>query len=151
MTLFAGQNTPAGSLAGGIFALVGLGLLLLSGGITIYEQRFLDRAVETDGVVVRMAAVSGDDGETFAPVTRFMGPRGEVEVRSNTSSKPPEFTVGEAVRVVFDPQQPEGAEIETFWQLWSGAMIVGGIGAAFVIAAIGMAFAQRQQWARRAG
>ena len=54
-----------------------------------------------------------------------------VEFTGSVGSSPPAFDVGEPVAVLYDPAEPEEARIDSFFQLWFAALILGGIGLVF--------------------
>jgi hypothetical protein len=119
--------------------------LLLGAGYAVWSELAFRRiAVETDGRVVEMirevgsSSNSGRRTATYRPVFVF-SPEGGKEVRAQGSfaSNPPCCSVGERVRVRYDPARPESAAMVGFMQSWLVAMILGGIGVVF--AGIGLA------------
>jgi Protein of unknown function (DUF3592) len=53
-------------------------------------------------------------------------------VTSTISSSPAAFSVGESVRVRYDPANPEDARIHKFFEIWGATVIFGIVGAAFI-------------------
>jgi hypothetical protein len=120
--------------------LLALGLpLMLGAGYAVWSEIAFRRiAVETDGRVVEMirelgsSSNSGRRSVTYRPVFVF-SPDGGKEVRAEGTfaSNPPCCSVGERVRVRYDPARPESAAMVSFVQSWLVAMILGGIGVVF--------------------
>jgi hypothetical protein len=105
--------------------------------VSIVRTRdFLLRSTEVDGEVIRLER-SRTGGQTstvvYAPVFSFTAADGRAyTVTSKVSSSAPGFSVGDSVRVRYDPANPEGARIHTFFQTWGAALISGAVGAGFV-------------------
>src|SRR5580698_4095219 len=99
---------------------VGPDFLVLAVGFATYEAWFIRHALVAEGVVTQLIA-NGDASHSvaYAPVFKFTTPDGRQHtVQSGAASNPPGFTVGEQVSVLFNPQNPEAADIDSFWQLW---------------------------------
>jgi len=112
-------------LGGAIFFVVGVKALVDS-------QRFVARATATDAVVVDVAGVvksvrrgSGDsahyeDVTIFHPVVRFVTAREqEVRFRAREGSEDPSaYGVGDSIRVLYDPANPQDARLDTWTSRW---------------------------------
>lgn len=101
-----------------MFILVGGGIV--GGGVWVWfrSQRFLARAVRTSGVIVRVhpeRAGSGDwSGTDHSPIFRFTAPDGRDIVRPAMSrSSHPTLRPGDRVAVLFDPERPSDARIDS--------------------------------------
>jgi hypothetical protein len=121
----------------------GVGVCMLLGGVAaaVHTWLLLRNGVEATGTVVDMTTVrdSEDGSESYAPVFRFMAAdQQSYTIHSKTSTNPPVFKVGEAVRVIYPPLDPASAKIASFWQLWLTVVILAGLGVIFV--AIGLFF-----------
>ena len=129
-----GKPSVPSWLLTGIFLLIGLGLL---GGAVlsfVTTWRFIDGAVAADGVVIAFEERwDSDDGAyTYYPRVAFeTEDRRKFEFTSDSGSRPAAFDIGEPVRVLFDPAQPEAARICSVLQLWLLPLILGGIGTVF--------------------
>jgi len=121
----------------GIFTVIGL-VLLVGGGVSFqHTRRFLATAVSVPGVVTENVwqdlrpsnnAVRGD----FYPRIRFRTRDGqEISLITNTGSNPPSFRVNEPVAILYDPQQPYHASIQSFSELWFLPTLLGGMGIIF--------------------
>jgi hypothetical protein len=93
------------------------------------------RSVEVTGEVVRLDRSEGDRqfaSYVYAPVFSFTAADGKAHtVVSDISSSPPDFSVGESVRVRYDPANPEKARIHSFFQIWGTTVISGAMGVGF--------------------
>jgi hypothetical protein len=126
-----------------IFLAIGLVLLGGAGFAAWSEIQFLAVAVETDGRVEELRASTSRDSNrqvstTYAAVFTFALPDGRVvRAVSRTSSDPPCCEVGEVVRVLYDPERPERAQVADFLSSWLVTLILGTLGVAFTGAGIG--------------
>jgi hypothetical protein len=146
------SNPQQLKLFGIIFLAAGMGLLGVAGFFTFRTLRFLGRSVNAEGTITALVQItrSNDDQDggnariTYAPQFSFTDAKGEtVTVTSNISSSPPAFDVGDSVGVLYLPDDPEQARIDSFWQLWGVALITGGIGTMFLGFVLAMALTQR--------
>ena len=113
-----------------ILVLAGVALLFL--GVHLHQKNaaFLARAVRAPGVVVEMATNhSSDGGSTYAPVVEFEHEGRKYTFKDSISSNPPSYRRGEAVGVLYDPDQPRDARIDR--GRWNKAVpiLIGGFGA----------------------
>lgn len=113
-----------------VFILVGV-VLLVIGSIWAYRtQNFLDKSLETRGFVIDLSWESG-----YAhPVFRFVDERtGEaITIVSDLGSKPPAYSIGQEVYILYDAQDPHNAIIKSFWNIWFGSIIVTSLGGIFL-------------------
>jgi hypothetical protein len=104
--------------------------------VSIFRTRnFIRRSSEVSGKVIRLERSKTRDryGYEYAPVFSFTTAEGKsCTVTSDVSSSPPGFSIGESVRVRYDPVNPENARIHTFFQTWGIAVISGIVGLAFI-------------------
>jgi hypothetical protein len=108
----------------------------------VASQRFLAKAEVAEGVVVDVATSvereqrkSGDrtdyvDVTYFAPIVRFRDGREQVVQfqAGQRSSGQPAYRVGDSVRVLYDPANPQDARLDTVFGRWGAAMIFLGMG-----------------------
>ena len=115
-------------LAGAIFFIVGLGML--AGGVLwgLRTQRFVSSAERADGIVTDLDLRSDSDGSAYYPVVSFTTKEGkEVTFTSSTGGNPPPKRRGDKVGVLYDATSPEEAEIDSFFSLWFGPLLIGGV------------------------
>lgn len=112
---------------------VGLLAVLFAGVIAAKRMAFLARAQSAPGVVIEMVRMSSgrisqQGGDAYAPRVRFVVAAGEREFVSPFGSFPPAFAVGDAVRVLYDPVDPDRAEVDSAGQLWGPVAVSGALG-----------------------
>jgi hypothetical protein len=101
-------------------------LTLAAGAITgsyFWVQKrfaFLARAESAQGLVVDMAESSGSDSTTWAPVVEYTPLHSwnaaPVRFKHPISSSSPSWSVGDRVRVLYDPERLQSAMIDSgFW------------------------------------
>ncbi|HEX8748948.1 MAG TPA: DUF3592 domain-containing protein [Pyrinomonadaceae bacterium] len=138
----------------GLFAVIGLGLLIASVFVFLNTRNFINSSVRAPGTVIAHAQVRSSDGDiTYAPVVSFRTQDGRtVEFKSRTSSTAASPPVGQTVEVLYKPHAPEDAEINSFSSLWTLNIILAGLGAGFFIigTTVFMVFRRSGQEAERA-
>jgi len=132
-----------------LFLLLGVGLLAGSGYAAWAEIQFRRTALETEGQVVEMLTRSSRrDGRVsynYVPVFAFSLPDGtKRRVEGSIASNPPCCTVGERVRVRYQPDAPERAQMTGFMESWFVATLLGGIGTVFLLLSWGVRHAGRR-------
>ncbi|NGP88423.1 DUF3592 domain-containing protein [Fodinibius halophilus] len=119
-----------------IFGIVGLVFCGFGINWGIETSNFLDKAISTQGTVTDMVVRRSSDSRTYSPAIQFADSRGNsYEFVSNTSSSSPSYSRGENVDILYLPSDPQEAEIDSFFSLWGGPIIFGGLG--FIFFAIG--------------
>lgn len=111
---------------------------LVAIGLAIYTSNFVRHASHAEGTITKLASYKEDDNtETFAPTFTFNTTKGDtITKESIMHSNPPGFTVGEHVSVLFDQNNEQHAEIQTFGQLWFVPILLGTFFLAFTTAGI---------------
>lgn len=108
--------------------LFGLAFLVISGVMVVTNLRLKRRGHRTTGVVAEVERLPGTSGGTYWPVLEFQTDRGQdVRTRAKVNGKP---QVGRRVRILYDPDNPNSAEIDTIWgrgTIVSGVFAVVGI------------------------
>ena len=114
---------------------VGIGCLALIGALvtSLYTWHFTRIAERTTGTVIEMVPHAGHDpnGDAYAPTPtfRFQDARGVQHTVASHFSSSPEFHVGDSVKVLYLPNDPQRARIDTCLQVWGlliGLGIFGG-------------------------
>lgn len=124
---------------GSIFA--GIGSIFAVTGIIIgiSTRSFVASSVLTQGKIIalveRLSTDSdGDSSFVYYPVVRFTTNAGEPTVfEANAGSNPPAFTLGQQVEVLYSPQNPKEARIDSWLELWLFPTIFTSIGLIFVL------------------
>ncbi|MCX6078546.1 MAG: DUF3592 domain-containing protein [Chloroflexi bacterium] len=121
-------------------------IIMLVGAVFAFirqRQKFIER-IFVKGVVVsleRRSSTSSDhsSGFMFYPVIEFRTASGEnVQFESDFGSMPASFSVGQSVKVAYDPANPDKAEIDSAVSRYLVTTILGFMG--LVILCIGAVF-----------
>lgn len=141
------------SVFGGVLFLV-IGVCALVGGIVwgVNTKKFVDGAERASGTVIELERrQSGDDGPSYYPVVRFTDAAGnDVTFTSSTGSNPPSKREGDKVDVLYDPRNPREAELDSFFSLWFGPLMVGGLfGTIFPLVGVAIILGSLRQAAQR--
>lgn len=109
------------------------GLIFLGLGIWQYfsARSFVNEGVTTQGRIVEMRTVSGNDGVMFSPVFAYEDGRGGRYLKeSSTANYPAKYKPGDTVKVIYQPDDPIDAKIYSFFGIWGVAaifLIIGGV------------------------
>jgi len=124
---FATASVIVGPLAG-----------LVAIGFAIYTSNFIHHASRAQGTITKLTSFKENDNtETFAPTFTFNTTKGSTITKvSSMQSNPPGFTVGEHVSILFDPNNEQHAEIDTFGPLWFVPILLGAFFLAFTTAGV---------------
>lgn len=120
------------------FIVSGLGLLFLGYQLLTGTQQRIETAVKAQGTVVEIVSrrtTSGGERKTyFYPVVEFRTPAGDVIrfTESSTGSNPPSYRVGQTVNILYNPQTPQDARIDS-WDLWIPSIIAMSVGGIFTL------------------
>lgn len=120
-----------------VFILVGAGLLAV--GMTQYNARqdFVQRASVAHGTVTQVVPKSVRARIGFSTVyhyqVQYTTDRGErVEFVTADYHSSPEYAIGKAVPVLYEPDDPAHAAIDAFDLLWGGIGVLGILGGCFL-------------------
>jgi hypothetical protein len=115
--------------------MLAVGLFILCGSLFFANQTltFVRASLKTQGTVVRLRKVNGRKRQAnYAPVFAFTDAAGHsFTVNSHSVSNPPSYSIGDTVPVLYQPDDPQHATIDSFVELWLWALIGGSIGALF--------------------
>ena len=106
-------------------------LVVLAIAFGIHTYISLRRSLSTSGVIVGEARVHDPDNDSlsFAPVFSFATANGQTyTITSTVSSNPPEFSVGQHVKVLYKEGDPRVARLESFRQLWTMGIVLSSLG-----------------------
>lgn len=84
-------------------------------------KTFLDATDRTTGTVIELERERGARGmKLIYPRVRFALPNSAVShtFRGKVGLWPSPFRVGDTVTVAYNPVDPEGAKIDSFWTIW---------------------------------
>lgn len=126
-----------------VFGIVGIVLLGVSIWLTVRSLDFAANATRTQGTVVDLQRKYSTDSDgngryLYYPVVRFQTAAGEQsEFRGSAGSSSPAYGRGDQVTVLYFPQNPRDARIDSITGLWLGPLITGGLGIAFTLVCCG--------------
>jgi hypothetical protein len=80
----------------------------------------------TTGTVVRMEETDSSEGGccVYSPVIEFVANDQKYTFEGGNASYPPEYVVGEDVRVLYDPADPDTAQIDKWSERWLFPIII---------------------------
>jgi len=122
------------SIKGAFITLV-LGLPFLLFGLKgLYQvNKFVARGEQAVGIIVEMKKGSSILSK-YHPRIRFQTKKGKtVEFSPGNGSNPPMYEVNDHVSVVYNPDYPNYAVINSFIEIWLGPVIYAGLGLLFLI------------------
>ncbi|MBL7250516.1 DUF3592 domain-containing protein [Alloalcanivorax marinus] len=146
------------TVAGGGLLLFGVLTLAGSGASAVSTSRFLETAVTTSGVVTDLVPKRDSDGDVlYSPKVHFRDRDGRsVVFVPNMSSRPPAYSVGEGVEVLYAPGDSGDARIRSFFSLWGLSLIAGVVGLILTVVGTGLLLwprwkARKVAWLRKNG
>jgi len=116
-------------LVGALFAAVGLVFCGVSANSFLSSRSFFAKALEADGVVVGLTEIiyeDNDDRESilYAPEVVFSTADGEeVTFTSGVGSSPPNYRIGQQVKVFYEPTEPQNAKVDSWLERWFDAAV----------------------------
>lgn len=120
-----------------IFSLAfgGVGFILAALAVIFWlrTQAFLGNAQKAQGTVIRLVYSSDSEGGGgYSPVYTFRTMSGQVvEVTDRMSSNPPQFKEGQIIDVLYDPDNPNRARINKWFNLYFVPLLLGFLGLVF--------------------
>jgi hypothetical protein len=132
-----------GRLILGIFFALGVGLLIGSYFTVRHTRHFLQVAVSAPGVVVENVLRESSNSRnevswSYYPRIHFQTAENlQIDFMGGTGSNPPSYSVNEPVTVLYDPQQPYNASLNSFFSLWGATIVLVILGVAFTAPGIG--------------
>jgi hypothetical protein len=126
-------------LVGSVMA--GMGTLFTVIGVVngLNTRSFVATATPAQGTVIDLVRRSSTDSDgdvsyAYYPVVKFTPSSGQSTIfESNTGSNPPGFSKGQLVDILYNPQKPNSAMINSWFSLWGFPAIFTGIGSIFVV------------------
>lgn len=133
------QSSSPGRTAWLVFrlAIFAVGLLFLARALygALSKESMLRESIGVNGRIVALEQMHKvrHSGLTYSPVFRFTLENGQpFTVESQVHSNPPEFKVGDAVKVYYKRDHPEWAVINSLGQLWMGDVALAFVSAVFI-------------------
>ncbi|KAF3888029.1 MULTISPECIES: DUF3592 domain-containing protein [Nostocales] len=126
-------------------ALTCIGILVTTVGITtgLNNYSFVKKAISTQGTVINNLHDSTKSSNSYYPLVKFTARTGETVVfESKVGSSSPKYTKGDRVEILYQPQKPNAAMINTWIHLWFFPIIFSTTGSLSVL--IGAALLARE-------
>lgn len=121
-------------LFGGIFGGLGSIFALIGFGMIANDLMFASSAEETTGTVIRNITQSDSDGVSYKPVVEFRDSSGtRREFASSMSTSWIAYDQGETVDVLYDPDNPERASIDSTTERYILPGIFAAMGSLFAV------------------
>lgn len=112
---------------GSVFTVIGV-----TTGVNTHS--FVNSAITTQGTIVNFSRRLSTDSKKqsiyyYYPVIKFTAQNGEpTTFESNVGSNSPAYTQGQQVEVLYNPEQPKSAQINSWVELWIISVVFGGVG-----------------------
>ena len=125
---------------GVLFFAIGVAILI-AGIVSFFKRRNqIANSLSADGRITSFATEMGRSGYLHYPVVEFKSPSGQsISFKSSVGSSRTGYSVGQQVKVLYDPRNPMEAEIDNVTSLWfvPGCMVA--MGLAFTIGGLFLA------------
>jgi hypothetical protein len=144
-----GNAKPSGSKKlGCAFWLLPISAVILVGlslWYTFTSYMFSTNGIEVEGTVVRLESSTSDGSTTYSPVYSYTVDGKKYEYESVNSSSIPSHEVGESTTLLYDPNNPEKARANSFWELWLLPCIMCPVSFVMVLLSVGIPFLMRRR------
>jgi Protein of unknown function (DUF3592) len=137
-----------GRIVGGVFLPIGLVFLAVALYFFKADQTLAESGARAEGTVIEVVRARDTGGKImYRPLVEFRTPGGErQEFASDVSASTPGYGRGERVQVLFDPDNPADAKIDSFMERFFIPLIFSLLGSIFTIVGGGILFTV---WRRR--
>ncbi|MFH6990099.1 DUF3592 domain-containing protein [Flavobacterium collinsii] len=113
------------------------GLTLLVGAFYLFQQKlnFIEKANIVYGTVIESIPLAGNkNGSLYYPNVSFVTKSGkQIDFTSNVGTSLPSYIEGSSVKVLYDPTNPNKAEIDGIYGYIVDPMLLGGLGVFFLL------------------
>lgn len=117
-----------------------IGVIDLTASFLVYRhtERFVQSAGHAQGTVIKMVKADVRDADgARSPVYTFQDSAGKQhEIRSSAFRYPPAYQVGDTIPVIYQPDQPEKAKIDSFFEVWLFPLMAAGSGCVELVVAL---------------
>jgi hypothetical protein len=114
------------------------------GGYAAYiSTKLAQVGITTTGTVVGLDWSSDSDGgSTASPIVEYTVNGKTYSFEGDNSSNPPVYEKGQKVEIIYDPQDPETAQINSFYERWMmPAILIPAMLGAAIVTNLGLIFA----------
>jgi len=126
-------------------------ILFITGVVTVLvglvfvnnQMEFVNKASSAEGIIIGINEDRGNNGRksgvSYSPIVKFQLKDGRTQTfTSSVGSNPPSYEIGSTVEVLYDPENPQHVEINSFKSLWLLHAVFLSMGAALIIIAVWM-------------
>ncbi|MDA7787729.1 DUF3592 domain-containing protein [Sphingomonadaceae bacterium] len=133
---------------GAIFTPLGLLFAGAGGWAFMDDQKLADIGVDAEGTVIAFSSSRDSDGDTtYRPLVEFYDDNGtRHQFVASVGSSSPAYIRGEAVKVIYDPEAPGRAMLDSFTDRYLLPLVFGVMGSIFALVGAGFLFSV---WRRR--
>jgi len=128
----SGKGNWWGLVVASVFLMVGAGFLAGSYLVWSSQQELVRHGAKVDGSVVGLYS----NGSGMAPVFEYEWDGEILRSRSQISSRPASYQIGESVEIFVNPTNPEQALVNDFLHRWLLVMIFALLGGGLSLAAL---------------
>ena len=128
MSQTTNQNDALRQIKFWLFTGIGAAVMIASIVGAVFTRQFVGSAKSAAGVVMQLNAGGSH------PQVEFTTDAGEV-VSYAQNGMIANYRQGDAVEVLYNPQQPREAAVNNFWALWGFTILEFALGAVFVVMA----------------
>lgn len=124
---------------GSIFTGVGSIFVITGIIITVNTRNFVGKSISAQGTVIDLVRRTSRDSDgrsstAYYPVIKFTASSGEpTEFEANSGSNPPAYTKDQQIEILYNPQEPQSATINSWFDLWFLPAMFTGMGSLFVV------------------
>lgn len=130
------------SLRIGGWGFIAMAVITLTISFFVYRHAhsFVQSASRAQATITKLTERPGhDSGTVYYPVFRFQDGKGQAhEIDSSSGQYPPAYKVGDTVTVLYQPEQPENAKLDRFFDVWGWAAMLGGFGVLDLVVGSGL-------------
>ena len=123
------------------YTFLAVGTILIAISIIGYfkTRSFLETAIKTEGIITGFDIPYSEtsysnisSSRTYRPFIEFhTQDKQSYTFKPSSENSSERYRIGEIVPVLYDSNNPKRAEIDKFSHLWSGTLIIGGLGIPF--------------------
>jgi len=130
------KNKKVKYIVGGVFMFFGIIMLGVSIYIFYSNYKFANKAILVVGKVVDFSASysTDDDGNRtlmYSGIFEYQYGEESFTHQSAVASSSKDYGLGEEVEILIDPQFPNKALVNTFWERWFAVILLGFLGTVF--------------------
>jgi hypothetical protein len=138
----AAAAPPPSSSRGGllgilVFLIVGLVCLGLGIFFAVRTWSFAEGAEHVDGSVTGLRY---DNKGLAAPVIQYHVEGKTYEIHGTSYSRPPAYSVGQIVKVMYHPDRPSDGQLDSFLERWLPTLVLTLFGLVFTAIGVGVLF-----------